>query len=130
MNYTKTDQISKELEKLGFKISKNLTNLLWFAQKDYNGPREFRDGKKNLCRLSSYFLVHFEAGVNKAGVGDDKKPEKALTYSIGFENPGTIRLYRHKEFMPAEHFKFYNYSRNLKSLIRDFRRHFYSISIP
>jgi len=123
MNTSETRKIATELKQLGFKISKNNSDTLWFAQKDYDGKQEFRDKHKNLCRLSSYFFVWFEAGVNKNGVGDGKSPKKVLTYSLGFENPGTIRLFRHKNFENAEHFKFYNYSRNLKTLIKSFKTH-------
>lgn len=127
MNKIETRKIANELEKLGFKISNDKSDILWFATKDYDGPQELRDKNKNLCRLSSYFSVRFEAGVNKNGVGDNKKPEKALTYSLGFENSGTIRLYRHKNFDSAEHLKFYNYSRNLKLLIEDFKTYLVKI---
>ena len=97
MNKTKTNDIAKELKKLGFKITDISSDILWFATKEYTGAREYRDKNKNLCRLSSYFHVDFLADVNKAGVGDGKKPDKALTYSIGFMNNGTMRRYRCKE---------------------------------
>lgn len=123
MNKTKTNDIAKELKRLGFKLTDGCSDILWFATKNYNGAREYRDENKNLCKLSSYFHVWFEAGINPAGVGDGIKPNMALTYSIGLTNNGTRRNYRCKEHYQFEHLKYYHYSRNLKELIEDFKKH-------
>jgi hypothetical protein len=123
MNKIEVKKIATELEKLGFKTSDRCSDILWFASKKYNGPVELRDKDKNLCKFEPNYFVWFEAETNKNGVGDGKYPEKSLTYSLGFILPGTIRLYRHKRFYEAEHLKFYNYSRELKTLIQNFKNH-------
>lgn len=128
MNRTKTNDIAKELKRLGFKVTGTRSNILWFAKKDYDGSQEYRDENKNLCRLNTYLHVWFEAGINTAGVGDGRKPNKALTYSIGLANNGTRRNYRCKEHYSFEHLKFYNYSRNLKTLIENFKQHLVAIA--
>lgn len=128
MNKKETQKIANELKTLGFKITNNRSNILWFAQKEYTGLLNYRDKEKNLCIAYNYFSVHFKADINPNGVGDGKQPEIALTYSLDFYNPGKIRLYRHKYFHPTEHFKFYSYSRNLKELIEKFKNHLTKIN--
>ena len=127
MNIVETNKIAVELRKLGFKVFKNNSSLLWFGYKDYTGALEFRDENKNLCRASTFFSVWFEAGVNKNGVGDGKMPRKVLTYSLSFANHGKMRRFRCKRFDDAELFKFHNYSRNLKTLIEKFEKHLKTI---
>lgn len=126
MNIRETTKIARELEKLGFEVKKD--KILWFAYRAYNGPLVYRDRENALCKLSLRFSVHFKADVNENGVGDGKKPAKALTYALGFCNHGTRRAYRHKEFYEYEHLKFYSYSRNLKTLISEFKNHLESIA--
>jgi len=123
MNKKETRRIADELKKIGFKLSNSKSKILWFATKEYSGPQEIRNKEKNLCKLVPYFSVSFLAEVNKNGVGDGKKPDPALTYQIDFCNPGSIRMYREKSFYPAEHFKFFDYSRGLKDLIEKFKTH-------
>jgi len=123
MDIKQTKKIADELVKLGFKITGKDSNILWFGQKEYKGPQELRNKDKDLCRLRPYSVISFEAGVNPNGVGDGKKPDKDLTYAINFNVSGTIRLYRHKEFYECEHLKYYNYSRDLKELVKDFKEH-------
>ena len=128
MNKKETKKIATQLKKLGFEITNVKSNILWFGRKKYNGPLECRDKYKNLCKLNPYYSVWFDAEINKNGVGDGKKPDKALTYSIGFENDGSIREYCCQYFNPAQHFKFYDYSRNLKTLIKKFVAHLKSLN--
>lgn len=123
MNKKETQKIANELNKLGFEITANDSDILWHGRKAYNDKREYRDANKNLCKLREYFSVHFDAGINPNGIGDGKQPDKALTYSIDFTNHGTIRLYRHKEFYEEEHLKFYGYSRDLNELLTRFKQH-------
>src|SRR3990167_5525574 len=111
MNKAETQKMAVALEKMGFEIYDKSSNILWFGSRSYKGPLKFRDDKKDSIIVSgNKYRIYFSAEVNPAGVGDGKKPVKALTYQIGFYLLVKCRHYKSKNWYIHEYYKFYNYT--------------------
>lgn len=116
MNKKETQRIATMLQKYGIELTHRDGDILWFATIPYNGLREYRDTNGTLVHCRDYYHVDFEAGVNKAGVGDGKKPDVAITYSIGVTLHGCTRRKGCRYWdNDAEIKKFYFYDRHFNS---------------
>jgi len=123
MNTKLTLQLAKKLEDVGFEITNKESDVLWFGQIEYKGPRNFRNENKDTYELRDIGMVNFIAEVWPNGIGDGKQPDPALTYTINYYVMGNVRRYRCHEFQPDEVFKFYGYSRDLDEVFNEFINH-------
>lgn len=127
MNIKETNKIAKWLESIGYTTKRN--SILWFGSLQYTGLREYKNKNKDNITIINDWFLWFEAGINKAGVGDDQKPDKAITYSLGCCLHANIKPYKHKNDYNDEVVKFYAYDRTLEGLKIKFYKYLTSRSL-
>ena len=121
LDQKETKKIGAWLETIGATITDQNGDILHHATAPYNGPKKWRnkDGNSFEVKYNGY-TIHYEAGINAAGVGDGQKPDKAMTYSLGIGLSVTERRFKCRNSYDTETYHFYSYSRTLEGLQNKF----------
>ena len=112
LNQKETKRIGAWLETIGATITNQNGDILHHATAPHNGLKKWKNEAGDSFKiLFNRYHIHYEAGINAAGIGDGQKPDKAITYSLGCSIEVMRKNYRCRHEYQDEVKKFYAYSR-------------------